>query len=162
MHKLCTHCVSCASMGCATTHCMISSAQSPSQNSCNYMQVCTSLQTDNHTSTPPLSFLQAGCPSCRPINSVKALKVKHRPSGVGNGMGRMGKVLGAHECPSSRLKNNFFRYGDLLDCVANVCRGPKNYSYATDCRCASWRCTFRGWVKKVSCCIVTDISKAKQ
>jgi len=27
-----------------------------------YMQVCTSLQTDNHTSTPPLSFLQAGCP----------------------------------------------------------------------------------------------------
>jgi len=25
-----------------------------------YMQVCTSLQTDNHTSTQPLSFLQAG------------------------------------------------------------------------------------------------------
>ena len=38
------------------------------------MQVCTSLQTDNHTSTPPLCFLQAGCPSCRPTNSVKALK----------------------------------------------------------------------------------------
>jgi len=36
------------------------------------MQVCTSLQTDNHASTPPLSFLQAGCPSCRPTNSVKA------------------------------------------------------------------------------------------
>ena len=33
MRKLRTHCVSCASMGCATTHCMISSAQSPSQNS---------------------------------------------------------------------------------------------------------------------------------
>ena len=33
-----------------------------------------SLQIDNHTSTPPLSFLQAGCPSCRPTNSVKALK----------------------------------------------------------------------------------------
>jgi len=31
-------------------------------------------QTDNHASTPPLSFLQAGCPSCRPTNSVKALK----------------------------------------------------------------------------------------
>jgi len=41
-----------------------------------HMQVCTSLQTDNHTSTPPLSFLQAGCPSCRPTNSVKALKAK--------------------------------------------------------------------------------------
>jgi len=38
------------------------------------MQVCISLQTDNHASTPPLSFLQAGCPSCRPTNSVKALK----------------------------------------------------------------------------------------
>jgi len=38
------------------------------------MQVCTLLQVDNHASTPPLSFLQAGCPSCRPTNSVKALK----------------------------------------------------------------------------------------
>jgi len=38
------------------------------------MQVCTSLQTDNHASTPPLSFLQDGCPSCHPTNSVKALK----------------------------------------------------------------------------------------
>jgi len=37
------------------------------------MQVCTSLQTDKYTSTPPLSFLQAGCPSCHPTNSVKAL-----------------------------------------------------------------------------------------
>jgi len=37
-----------------------------------HMQVCTSLQTDNHTSTPPLSFLQAPCPSCHPTNSVKA------------------------------------------------------------------------------------------
>jgi len=39
------------------------------------MQVCISLQTNNHASTPPLSFLQAGCPSSRPTNSVKALKV---------------------------------------------------------------------------------------
>ena len=28
----------------------------------------------NHTSTPPLCFLRAGCPSCRPTNSVKALE----------------------------------------------------------------------------------------
>jgi len=41
------------------------------------MQVCTSLQTDNHANTPPLSFLQAGCPSCRPTNSVKALKAQN-------------------------------------------------------------------------------------
>ena len=40
------------------------------------MQVCTSLQTENHASTPPLSFLQAGCPSCHPTNSVKALKAQ--------------------------------------------------------------------------------------
>jgi len=42
-----------------------------------HTQVCTSLQADNHSSTPPLSFLQAGCPSCRPTNSVKALKAQH-------------------------------------------------------------------------------------
>jgi len=35
-----------------------------------HMQVCTSLQTDNHA-----SFLQAGCPSCHPTSSVKAPKV---------------------------------------------------------------------------------------
>jgi len=48
-----------------------------------HMQVCTSLQADNHATTSPLSFLQAGCPSCHPTNSVKALKavlltVKHK------------------------------------------------------------------------------------
>jgi len=31
-------------------------------------------QTDNHASIPPLGFLQAGCPFCRPANNVKALK----------------------------------------------------------------------------------------
>ena len=41
------------------------------------MQVCTLLQTDNHASTSPLSFLQAGCPSCLPTNSIKALKATH-------------------------------------------------------------------------------------
>jgi len=39
------------------------------------IQVCTSLQRDNHASTAPLSFLQAACPFCRPTNSFKALKV---------------------------------------------------------------------------------------
>ena len=43
-----------------------------------HIQVCTSLQTDNHSSTSPLSFLQAGCPSCHPTNSVKALKVQSK------------------------------------------------------------------------------------
>jgi len=42
----------------------------------NHMQIiCTSLQTDNHASAPSLhTFLQAGCPSWRPTNSVKAWK----------------------------------------------------------------------------------------
>ena len=42
-----------------------------------HMQVCTLLQTGNDASTPPLSFLQTGCPSCHPTNSVKALKAMH-------------------------------------------------------------------------------------
>jgi len=46
-----------------------------------HMQVCTSLQTDNHARTSSLSFLQAGCPSCRPTNSVKALKAQQTVTG---------------------------------------------------------------------------------
>jgi len=42
-----------------------------------HMQVCTSLQTDNHTSTTQF-FLRAGCPSCRPTNSAKALYLKFK------------------------------------------------------------------------------------
>jgi len=38
-----------------------------------HMQVCISLQTDNHTSTPPLSFYRPDA-FLPPINSVKALK----------------------------------------------------------------------------------------
>jgi len=41
-----------------------------------HKQVCTSLQTDNHASTPPHSFLHAGCPSCHSTNSIKALKAQ--------------------------------------------------------------------------------------
>ena len=36
-----------------------------------HMQVCTLLQTDNHASTPPLSFLQAGWPYSHQTNSIK-------------------------------------------------------------------------------------------
>jgi len=61
------------------------------------MQMCTSHQTDNHASTPPLSFLQAGCPSCHPTNSVKALKAHTHthpfnvPSSVTTWVGRYQK-----------------------------------------------------------------------
>jgi len=35
--------------------------------------MCKSASHSRHI-TMPLSFLQAGCPSCRPTNSIKALK----------------------------------------------------------------------------------------
>ena len=40
-----------------------------------HVQICTLTQT--HASIPPLSFLQAGCPSCCPTNSVKAVLTLH-------------------------------------------------------------------------------------
>jgi len=41
----------------------------------DHMQIiCTTLQTANHASTPSLNFLRAGCSSCCPTNSIKALK----------------------------------------------------------------------------------------
>jgi len=45
------------------------------------MQVCTSLQTDNDASTPPLSFLQSGHPSCCPTYCIKELKVQNNATG---------------------------------------------------------------------------------
>ena len=39
----------------------------------DHMQVCTSIQTDNYTSTPPLKFFKGWMPFLPP-NSVKALK----------------------------------------------------------------------------------------
>jgi len=41
----------------------------------DHMQIIyTTLHTDNHTVYLTTQFLQAGCPSCSPTNSVKALK----------------------------------------------------------------------------------------
>ena len=48
-----------------------------------HMQVCTSPRMDNHASTPPLIFLQAGCPSCHQTNSVKELKASANWHSVG-------------------------------------------------------------------------------
>ena len=53
-----------------------------------HMQVCTSLQTDNHASSQPLSFLQARCPSCCPTNSIKAQKANASTSCYINGSKR--------------------------------------------------------------------------
>jgi len=69
-----------------------------------HMQVCSSLQVDNHASTSPLSFLQAGCPSCRPTNSVKALPrrrpiVQQCPTGGGDSTARRLRVDGRSTSP---------------------------------------------------------------
>ena len=72
-----------------------------------HMQVCTSLQTDNHASTPPLSFLQAGCPSCRPTNSVKALKAcykHHRHNHHHCRVAGDGRRVVAPPCPRSTAR----------------------------------------------------------
>ena len=37
---------------------------------------CAKLQSNSHHLQTNIQFLQAGCPSCRPTNSVKALKGK--------------------------------------------------------------------------------------
>jgi len=42
--------------------------------------ICTSLHTDNHSSTSTLNFLQAGCSFWCPTNSVKALKASTQDS----------------------------------------------------------------------------------
>jgi len=39
-----------------------------------HMQICSLTKTHNHATIPPLTFLQARCPSCCPTNSVKAQK----------------------------------------------------------------------------------------
>jgi len=41
-----------------------------------HMQICVLSKTDNHANIPSHSIFQAGCPSCCPTNSVKALTAK--------------------------------------------------------------------------------------
>ena len=77
-----------------------------------HMKVCTSLQTDNHASTPPLSFLHAGCPSCRPTNSVKALKAKTVGSSNSN------NSSSSNSC-SSDNRYSLCRSSAYLSCTIN-------------------------------------------
>jgi len=45
----------------------------------DHMQIiCTTLQTDNHASTPSINFLRAGCSSWRPASTIKALKAVYK------------------------------------------------------------------------------------
>ena len=80
-----------------------------------HMQVCTALQTDNHASTPPLSFLQAGCPSCRPTNSVKALKYVGIKIEINN-------QLSNCYCYKNRLINGLLFSKHLKNVDVNCCQ----------------------------------------
>jgi len=78
-----------------------------------HMQVCTLLQTDNHESTSPLNFLQAGCPSCRPTNSVKALTANFRKATQKNESVR--QVAEKSMKPLSQAKNEKLkRFGSII------------------------------------------------
>ena len=68
-----------------------------------HTQVCTSLQTDNHASNPPLSFLRTGCPSCRPTTE--------------------GRVCEMVPCPSIRLSN-------AGSTTFSACAGSSTQSFA--------------------------------
>jgi len=54
-----------------------------------HMQLCISLQTDNHASTPPLEFFTGRMPFLPPNNSVKALKAQDLERGCGKGLSSM-------------------------------------------------------------------------
>jgi len=51
-------------------------AVAPAGPCANNLHLAPALQTNNHAGTSSLTFLQAGCFSWRPTNSVKALKAK--------------------------------------------------------------------------------------
>ena len=71
---------------------------------------------DNHTSTSLLSFLQAGWPSCRPTNSVKALKAKTWPQTY------------CTSCPKVPVASNHFLTGSFV-CLMYVCQSVTEVVY---------------------------------
>jgi len=72
-----------------------------------HMQVCTSLQTDNHASTHHSVFYRpdGGCPSCRPTNSVKALKAKSTDGALQKRTTQQECGQSSHASPTAELKS---------------------------------------------------------
>jgi len=97
------------------------------------MQVCISLQTDNHASTLPLSFLQTGCPSSWQCIAVLCIFAKY--SNYIND--RCGRQL-AQYCVEKALKSvEFDDDVALLLSLAGFVMGPHVTSESkirgTDC-----------------------------
>jgi len=86
------------------------------------MEVCTSLQTDNYASTPPLSFLQAGsiCPSCRPTNSVKALKASRKQAVNDKYQGSVAIYVRRGGLVNNQIKKGLLRSVSVKNCLKLV------------------------------------------
>jgi len=67
-----------------------------------HMQVCTSLETDNHTSTPPLKFFTGQMPFLPPTNSVEALKAEVKKNIHRNGQNHLSNAYS-----NSNIQNCF-------------------------------------------------------
>jgi len=96
--------------------------------SAGHMQVCTSLQTDHHASTSPLSFLQAGCPSCRPTNRVKALKA----------VSQYQKGKSSLDLNETR-DDGFWKQWHQLDHVQTICTSLQTDNHSGTCRSIFYR-----------------------
>jgi len=88
-------------------------------NQLDHMQVCTSLQTDNHANTHHSVFLQAGCPSCHPTNSVKALKATSTLSGSLNGVKSSDQVPQLCQGKDGNVTSSGWQV-TLSDCIWHV------------------------------------------
>jgi len=105
-----------------------------------HMQVSNSLQTDNHASTPPLSFLQAGCPSCHPTNSVNALKAELY---IMQNEDKTSVVLQHSKTYNLSIFSGVTRVPAVLQCnpAMRQCSGQLHIESAADRpeRCPAWR-----------------------
>jgi len=109
------------------------------------------VQTDNHASTQSFGFLQAGCPFCRPTNSVEALKESisqipfnrfdrgARACGVSVRQGRSVLGLYFHHCSVGR---------------ATASRVGYTPGFATSWRCRPRGCTVASGVVGVGVVVV--------
>jgi len=80
-----------------------------------HMQDCTSLQTDNHASTPPLSFFTGRMPSLPP-NSVKALKANDDDELASSNV-KLHDTLPARKYPLKLSLKISRHFGKMLRCL---------------------------------------------
>jgi len=77
------------------------------------------LVPDNHPNIPPLSFLQAGCPSYHPTNSVKALK--------GNVATNISSILYKNHTLKTATSESLYRKSKSFQTSTRVHRATLNF-----------------------------------